>query len=403
MTEKTKQEVQRDTIKVLTGDQSAAEAMKQLQPDVVAAYPITPQTEIVMTYSQFVADGLVDTEMVPVESEHSAMSACVGAAAGGARTMTATSANGLALMWEIVYIAASTRLPIIMPVVNRALSAPINIHCDHSDSMGARDAGWIQMYCENAQEVYESIILAMKIGEHKDIRLPVMICQDGFITSHAAEGVGLLDDKAVQDFIGEYKPYYPLLDVDNPVTYGPLDLQDYYFEHKRQQSEAISNAKKLIPEIAGEFKKISGNYYDSVEGYKLEDAEVALVAMGSTCGTAKATIDGLREKGVKAGLLKIRFFRPFPVQEIVSALSGVKAVGILDRSESFSTQGGPVFSEIRSAFYEADKKPLITNYIYGLGGRDINTSDLESVFEELSDISEKNKVDNKVVYLGVRE
>jgi pyruvate ferredoxin oxidoreductase alpha subunit len=391
------------TVKILTGDQAAAEAMKQLNPDVVAAYPITPQTEIVMTYSQFVADGQVDTELIPVESEHSAMSACVGAAAAGARTMTATSANGLALMWEIVYIAASTRLPIIMPVVNRALSAPINIHCDHSDSMGARDSGWLQIYCENAQEVYESIILAMKIAEHKDIRLPVMVCQDGFITSHAAERVDLLDPKTVTDFIGPYKATFPLLDLEKPVTYGPLDLQDYYFEHKRQQSEAMLNAKKVIPQVAKEFSQIVNKYYDFVEGYKLDDAEIALVAIGSTCGTAKVVVDELREKGIKAGLLKIRVFRPFPAEDIVRALLNVKVVAVLDRSESFSARGGPLFGDIRSAFYESENKPLITNYIYGLGGRDINTSHIEGIYNSLLAFKEKGRVDNLVFYLGVRE
>ncbi len=390
-------------LKALTGDQAAAEAMRQLNPDVVAAYPITPQTEIVMAYSQFVADGIVDTEMIPVESEHSAMSACVGAAAAGARTMTATSANGLALMWEVVYIAASTRLPIVMPVVNRALSAPINIHCDHSDSMGARDSGWLQMYCENAQEVYESIILAIKIAEHSQIRLPIMVCQDGFITSHAVEGIKILDDTKVKEFIGEYKPNFPLLDVDNPVTYGPLDLQDYYFEHKRQQSEAMLNAKRLIPEIVGEFKKLINKDYGFVEKYRLDDADIAIVALGSTCGTTKAVVDNMRERGIKAGLLKLRFFRPFPADEVVSALSGVKAVAILDRSESFSNQGGPVFNQVRAAFYESDKKPLISNYIYGLGGRDINIANIESVYEGLIKNIEKNKVDTLITYLGVRE
>ncbi len=242
-------------IVALTGDQAAAEAMRQIEPDVVAAYPITPQTEIVMTFAQFVADGRVQTEMIPVESEHSAMSACVGAAAAGARTMTATSANGLALMWEIVYIAASTRLPIVMPVVNRALSAPINIHCDQSDTMGARDSGWIQIYCENNQEVYENIIMAVKIAEHQDVLLPVMVCQDGFITSHAVEGIKIYDDKQVKDFIGEYRLKHTLLEVEKPVTYGPLDLQDYYFENKRQQSEAVKKDLKAIPQVFAEFKK----------------------------------------------------------------------------------------------------------------------------------------------------
>ena len=394
---------QKNMIKAITGDQAAAEAMRQINPDVVAAYPITLQTEIVMTYSQFAADGLVDTEMIPVESEHSAMSACVGAAAAGARTMTATSANGLALMWEVIYIAASNRLPIVMPVVNRALSAPINIHCDHSDSMGARDAGWIQIYCENAQEVYESIIMAVRIAEHPDILLPVMVCQDGFITSHAVEGVNVFDDEAVRKFIGEYKARFPLLDVDKPVTYGPLDLQDYYFEHKRQQSEAIKNAKRLIPQICAEFKSMPTKEYGFIEEYKMQDAQVAIVAMSSTCGTARTVVDALRDQGLKAGLVKIRFFRPFPAEEIAVSLSKMKAVAIFDRSESFSNRGGPVFAEVRSALYELTNKPLITNYIYGLGGRDIDTKQIESVYRGLLDMVKQNKVENLVNYLGVRE
>jgi pyruvate ferredoxin oxidoreductase alpha subunit len=387
----------------LTGDQAVAEAMKQINPDVVAAYPITPQTEIVMTFSKFVADGLVDTELIPVESEHSAMSACVGAAASGVRTMTATSANGLALMWEVIYIAASNRLPIVMPVVNRALSAPINIHCDHSDSMGARDSGWIQFYCENGQEAYETTIMAVRIAEHKDVLLPVMVCQDGFITSHALEGVEIFEDGTVKKFIGERQAQYSLLDVDNPVTYGPLDLQDYYFEHKRQQSEAMKNAKNLIPQIFAEFKKTFGKDYAFIEKYKMDDAKMAIVVLSSTAGTARTVVDNLRKKGIKAGLLKLRVFRPFPAEEIATALSNVKAVAVLDRSESFANRGGPVFSEIRSALYESAPKPLIVNYIYGLGGRDINTKHIESVYTDLSDIIKQNKVKTLINYLGVRE
>ena len=386
----------------LTGDQAAAEAMRQIEPDVVAAYPITPQTEIVMTFAQFVADGRVQTEMIPVESEHSAMSACVGAAASGARTMTATSANGLALMWEIVYIAASTRLPIVMPVVNRALSGPINIHCDHSDTMGARDSGWLQIYCERNQEVYENIIMAVKIAEHKDILLPVMVCQDGFITSHAVEGVKLYDDKQVKGFFGEYKIRHSLLDVEKPVTYGPLDLQDYYFEHKRQQSEAIKNSLKAIPHVFAEFKRHFGTEYDFIETYKLDDADVAIIALSSTAGTTKVVVDELRKQGKKAGLLRPRFFRPFPKEKIVRALKGLKAVAILDRSESFSGQGGPLFAEMRSALLDEAEKPLTVNYIYGLGGRDIDTGQIKSVYADLEKIAQEKKVRDLVNYLGVR-
>lgn len=388
----------------LTGDQVAAEAMRQIEPDVVAAYPITPQTEIVMTFSQFVADGKVKTEMIPVESEHSAMSACVGSAAAGARTMTATSANGLALMWEIVYIAASTRLPIVMPVVNRALSGPINIHCDHSDTMGARDSGWIQLYCENAQEVYEKVILAVRIAEHKDILLPVMVCQDGFITSHAIEGVEIFPDEKVKNFVGEYKPVMPtLLNTDAAVTVGPLDLQDFYFEHKRQQAEAMKNAIEVIPQIMAEFNKEFSRNHGLVEEYKLDDADVAIVVLSSTAGTAKSAIDELRREGIKAGLLRPEVFRPFPVDRIVSAISKVKSIAVLDRSESFSGCGGPLFNEIKAALYTSDKKPNVRNYIFGLGGRDIFVDDIKKVYHDLLKIDRSRKIDNEINYIGVRE
>ncbi|NQU73869.1 MAG: pyruvate ferredoxin oxidoreductase [Candidatus Omnitrophica bacterium] len=387
----------------LTGDQAVAEAMRQIEPDVVAAYPITPQTEIVMTFSQFVADGKVNTEMIPVESEHSAMSACVGAAAAGARTMTATSANGLALMWEIVYIAASTRLPIVMPVVNRALSGPINIHCDHSDSMGARDSGWIQVYCENAQEVYENVILAMRIAEHKDVLLPVMVCQDGFITSHAVEGVELFADDQIKKFIGEYKPAMPtMLDVDNPVTYGPFDLQDFYFEHKRQQSEAVKNSLSVIPKIMEEFNKTFGRNHDLIEEYKMDDAEVAIVVLSSTAGTTKVVVDELRSQGMKVGLVRPCFFRPFPKERIIKALLKTKAIAVLDRSESFSGCGGPLFTEIKSAMYDSGVKPYLANYIFGLGGRDIFPEDIRNVYKDLVDIVRTAKSKDQINYLGVR-
>ncbi|NQT90181.1 MAG: pyruvate ferredoxin oxidoreductase [Candidatus Omnitrophica bacterium] len=387
----------------LMGDQAVAEAMRQIDPDVVAAYPITPQTEIVMTFAQFAADGKVDTEMIPVESEHSAMSACVGSAAAGARTMTATSANGLALMWEIVYIAASTRLPIVMPVVNRALSGPINIHCDHSDTMGARNSGWLQVYSENAQEAYENTILGMRIAEHKDILLPIMVCQDGFITSHAVEGVEIFPDEAVKKFVGEYKPVMPtLLNVDKPVTYGPLDLQDFYFEHKRQQSEAIKNSLAIIPEVIDEFNKTFNRKHDLVEEYKLDDADVAILVLSSTAGTTKVVVDELREKGLKVGLLKPCFFRPFPKDRIVSALSKVKAIAVLDRAEAFSGCGGPLYEEVKSVMYDAKVRPHLINYIFGLGGRDIFKEDIANVYKDLLDIAKTGKVKDQLNFIGVR-
>jgi pyruvate ferredoxin oxidoreductase alpha subunit len=383
--------------KPLTGAEAAALAMKQINPDIVAAYPITPQTDIMHSFSQFVADGKVDTELIRVESEHSAMSACVGASAAGARVMTATAANGLALMHEIVYIAASTRLPIVMNVVNRALSGPINIHCDHSDTMAERDSGWIQLYCETAQEVYDLTILAMKLAEHKDILLPVMVCQDGFITSHAVEPVGLMEDKKVKKYIGEYKPKYYLLNVKKPITIGPIDFYDFYFEHKRQQVDAMQKTKELYPKLVKEFKKICKKYYDVVEDYKLKDADYVIVTMSSTAGTTKEVVDELRKKGKKVGLLKIRMFRPFPEEEIVKKLKGKKAVAVLDRAASFGAEA-PLFSEIRAAFYEESKKPKMSSYVFGLGGREIRPSMIEKVYNEL--ISGKAKKEN---YLGVRE
>jgi len=390
-------------ITAITGNEAVAYAIKQINPDVMAAYPITPQTALVQKFSEYVADGLVNTEFVTVESEHSAMSACVGAAAAGGRVMTATSANGLALMFEILYIASSNRLPIIMPMINRALSGPINIHCDHGDSMAARDASWIQIYSENVQEAYDNTIQAVRIAEHMKVRLPIMVMYDGFITSHGIECVEFLDDDKVAKFVGEYLPRYPLLDVNHPVTYGPLDLYDYYFEHKRQQIEAMSKAKKVVLEIGKEFKKAFGREYKLFEEYRLSDAERAIVVLSSTAGTAKEVVDELRTKGEKVGLLKLRLFRPFPYKEIAQALSHLKAIAMLDRSNSFGAFGGPLFTEIISALLETGKVPQNVNYIYGLGGRDINQNDIASIYADLEEIIKTNKVEERVKYFGVRE
>ncbi|MFH1917457.1 MAG: pyruvate ferredoxin oxidoreductase [Nanoarchaeota archaeon] len=385
--------------RALSGAESVANAMRQIDPDVVPAYPITPQTDIMHAFAKFVADGKVTGDLICVESEHSAMSACVGASAAGARVMTATSANGLALMWEIVYIAASLRLPIVMSVVNRALSGPINIHCDHSDSMGCRDSGWMQMYAENNQEAYENTIFAMKFAE--TAKLPIMSCMDGFITSHAIEPVILYDDAKIKAFIGDHQADWPLLDVDRPVTMGPLDLFDYYFEHKRKQSEGIFLAKNIFNEVAKDFEKTFGAKIEVLEKYHFDDADTVIVAMSSTCGTAKVTIDKLRQEGRKVGLLKIRLFRPFPSWELRQLLKGKKVVGVLDRSESFGAFGGPLFTEIRSAMYE-EKGPKIVDYIYGLGGREMDTNLIEQTFNELESYKEK-EVTEYVKYLGVRE
>ncbi len=387
----------------LTGNEAVAQAMRQINPDVVAAYPITPQTEIVQMFSSFVADGDVDTEFVRVESEHSAMSAVIGSAAAGARAMTATSANGLALMWEMVYIAASYRLPIIMPVVNRALSGPINIHCDHSDSMGARDSGWIQLYSENAQEAYDNVVQAVRIAEHPEVQLPVMVCMDGFIISHALDNLHVLPDDTVREFIGAYKPAYSLLDVDSPITVGPLDLQDWFFEHKRQQIEGSHKALEVIPEIARKFSKLSGRDYGFFEEYRTDDADGIIVVLGSTAGTAKDVVDAMRSEGQKVGLVKMRVMRPLPTQQIVRALAGHPAVSVMDRSDTFSTAGGPVYHALRHALYDCEKRPLVSNYVYGLGGRDIRPEDIRRVFDETLEVARTGRITRPITYLGVRE
>lgn len=387
----------------MDGNTVTAEAMRQINPDVLAAYPITPQTSTVQTFSQFVADGEVDTEFIRVESEHSAMSACIGAAAAGGRVMTATAANGLAFMWEMVYIAASYRLPIVMPVVNRALSGPINIHCDHSDSMGARDAGWIQLYGENPQEAYDNALQAVRIAEHEDVLLPVMSMYDGFITSHGVERVQIENDEAVKGFIGPYVPRNPLLDVDNPVTYGPLDFYDFYLEHKRQQVEAMKHAPRVILEVAADFERRFGRRYGFFEEYQLDDAELALVVLSSTAGTARSVVDKLRAEGLKVGLLKPRVFRPFPAEQLTDALRDKAVVGVMDRSDSFGAIGGPLFIELSAAFKIYDVPAKMVDYVFGLGGRDTTPSQIEGVFRDLKNIAETGEIKQLTTYLGVRE
>jgi len=393
------------TFQALTGDNAVAMAMRQINPDVVAAYPITPQTETVEFFAEYVADGLVDTEFVCVESEHSAMSACVGASAAGARVMTATSANGLALMWEIVYIAASLRCPIVMGIVNRALSGPINIHCDHSDVMGMRDSGWIILFSENGQEAYDNVIQAVRIGEHPDVLLPVAVCQDGFITSHAMERVEIYDDSGVKAFAGEYKPRWPLLDLEHPKTYGPLDFYDYYYEHKRQQVEAMEHAPQVILEIAEEFNQKFKRNYGLFEPYRLEDAEVAVVAANSTAGTAKVVVDQLRDEGLKVGLLKPRVFRPFPAKELADTLRHLEAVAVMDRSISFGAMdnAGPLFLEVVAALALHGVQVPVADYVYGLGGRDILPREIEPVYRDMLRVAETGRVERMVTYLSVRE
>ena len=387
----------------LSGNEAAATAMKQINPDVVAAFPITPSTEIPQYFSTFVSNGSVDTEFVAVESEHSAMSACIGAEAAGARAMTATSANGLSLMWEMIYIASSLRLPIVMSLVNRAVSGPLNIHNDHSDAMGVRDAGWIMLFSENNQEAYDNLLMAHRIAEHKDVMLPLMVCQDGFITSHSIENIELVEDDKVKEFVGKYKPEHYLLNRKEPMAIGPLDVQTYLFEHKYQQANAMRNAKKVVKEVSEEFEKLTGRKYSFFEEYKLDDAEIAIVCMNSTAGTTKFVVDSLREKGIKAGLLKVRMFRPFPAEEIAKALGGLKAVAVMDKADSVNGAGGALFEDVTSAMYVNKKQVPMLSYVYGIGGRDTTSYDIESVFTDLQKVAETGNMENPYRYVGVRK
>lgn len=387
----------------LSGNEAVAEALRQINPDVMAAFPITPSTEIPQYFSKLVANGQVDSEFIPVESEHSAMSAVIGSQSAGARSVTATSSAGMALMWEELYLAASNRLPCVLTLVNRALSGPININCDHSDSMGARDSGWIQIYAENNQEVYDNLCMAYRIAEHKDVMLPVMICQDGFITSHAVENIVLNEDEDVKNFVGEYNPENSLLNPECPMAVGPYSVTNYYFEAKRAQAEALKNAKQVTLDVAREYAKISGREYGFFEEYKMDDAEYAVVIIGSAAGTAKDAVDELREQGIKAGLIKIRLFRPFPAEEIAESLKNIKAVALMDRTESYNDNCGPIGSEVTTALYRAGSNALAVNYVYGLGGRDVKVSDMVEVYKELVKTAEAGKVENPYRYMGVRE
>jgi pyruvate ferredoxin oxidoreductase alpha subunit len=386
----------------LSGNEAVAEAIRQINPDVVAAFPITPSTEIPQYISAFKADGRIDTELITVESEHSAMSACIGASAAGVRAMTATSSAGMALMYELLYVAASDRLPIVMAAVNRALSGPININADHSDSMGARDAGWIQIYSENAQEAYDNMLMAHRIAEHPDVMLPVMICQDGFITSHAVENIVTEDDAFVKEFIGEYRPEKYLLNPNESLGVGPYSVSAYYMEIKRQQFEAMQNARRVIAEVSAAFTSLTGRAYAMFEPYRMDDAEFAVLLMSSSAGTGKVAADALRERGVKAGLVKLRVFRPFPAEALADALRGVKALAVMDRSDGFSGCGGPLGAEVRAALYGKADGIRTINCIYGLGGRDIRVEDFYGIFDELARMAEGEKAPD-CRYCGVRE
>ncbi|MDD3303686.1 MAG: pyruvate ferredoxin oxidoreductase [Clostridia bacterium] len=374
----------------LSGNEAVATAMKQINPDVVAAYPITPSTEIPQYFSNFVANGSVSTEFIAVESEHSAMSACIGASAAGARVMSATSSQGLAYMFEMLYIASGMRLPLTLVVANRALSAPINIHNDHSDSMGARDSGFIQLYCENNQEAYDNTIMAIKITEKT--KLPVMVCYDGFITSHSVENISLMENEEVKQFIGEYTPDEYLLDSTKNISMGPLAMQEVYFEKRIELAKAMEDAQDVIIEVSKEFEKITGRKYGLYETYQLEDADYGIVLLNSTAGTAKDVVDELRNKGIKAGLLKPRCFRPLPYNEIPEELRHLKSLAILDKSDTINAYSGPLFSEITSTLYHQNIQIPTINYIYGLGGMDVTTQDIKSVYMDLQEIAKTGKI-----------
>ena len=386
-----------------TGNEAVANAMRIANPDVCGAYPITPATEIMQRFTSYVANGIVKTEMILAESEHSAMSACIGAAVAGGRVATATSAQGLALMWEMLFIASGLRLPIVMGVANRALSAPINIHCDHSDGMGARDCGWIHLYSESAQEAFDNMLQAFRIAEHVDVRLPIMVGLDGFITSHSIETMEWTDDETAGKFVGEYLPIRPLLDIKNPMSYGPLILADMYHEYRKAHEYVMSGVPKVVLDIANEFEQISGRKYGLFESYRIDDAEVGIVVMSSAAGTTKEVVDQLREKGIKAGVLKPRLYRPFPYAEVGEALKHLKAVAVLDRADCFGGSFGPLYMDIASALYQYAKKPVLVNKIFGLGGRDYMPDQAEYVVNELVQIAQDGKVKFVKEYIGVRE
>ncbi len=386
----------------LTGDEAIAYAVKQCNVDVVAAYPITPQTVMVEVISEYVHNGEINTEFVCVESEHSAMSACIGASLTGARVFTATASQGLALMHEMLYIASGLRCPIVMGVANRALSAPINIHCDHSDMMGSRDCGWIQIFSENSQEAYDWIIQAFKIAEDQRVLLPITVNIDAFVLSHSVEGVQVLEDNDVSTFLPARKPVLTI-DPDKPITVGALCLPDYYFEVKFQQIQALKEAPNVIHEVNKEFESLTGRKYGPLETYGMEDAEAAIVCLGSTAGTAKAVAKELRSEGKKVGVIKPWVYRPFPEEDLIKALGDVKAVTVLDRACSFGAPFNALCSDIIATLYRHGKEVKVFNCLYGLGGRDVTPNDLKAIFNEVLETAKTGRVKEYMKFVGVRE
>lgn len=387
----------------LSGNEAIATAMRQINPDVFAMFPITPSTEIPQYYAQYVADGRVDTEFICVESEHSAMSACLGAEAAGCRAVTATSSAGLSFMNEVLYVAASSRLPVVLAVSNRALTGPININHDYSDSMAERDSGFIQIYSENNQEAYDNYLQAHRIAEHPDVRLPLMVCEDGFITSHAIENIEIEEDDAVKAFVGEYHPENYLLKQENPLAVGPYGVTGYYMEARVAQAHAMMNARQVIRDVAADFEKTFGRHYGLIEEYRMEDAEIAMVIMGSSAGTARVAADVLRDRDIKAGVIKVRVFRPFPGEEIARALSGCKAVAVMDKSEGFSACGGPLYAETAGACFNLQNRPALVDIVFGLGGRDFTVRAAESVFDRLKGIADGGDIGPVYSHMGQRE
>ena len=386
----------------LTGNEAIAYAVKQCNVDLIAAYPITPQTIMVEVISEYVYNGEIDAEFVCAESEHSAMSACIGASLTGARVFTGTASQGLALMHEMLYIASGLRCPIVMGVANRALSAPLNIHGDHYDMMGSRDCGWIQVYAENSQEAYDWTIQAFKIAEDPRVLLPVSVNIDGFILSHCVENIVVLEDEDVARFL---PPRGPLITIDptKPITVGAICLPDYYFEVKFQQVQALKEAYKVIREVNREYKKLSGRRYDLVETYAMEDAEAAILCLGSTAGTAKVVAKELRKEGEKVGVVKPWVYRPFPEEDLIKALGDVKALAVLDRACSFGAPFNALCSDIIATLYRYEKEIKVFNCVYGLGGRDITPMEIRGIFEEALETARSERIKEHVKFVGVRE
>ena len=385
-----------------TGDEAVAYAAKQCDIDVVAAYPITPQTIIVERFSDYVANGEVDTEFLHVESEHSAMSACVGASLAGGRVFTSTASQGLALMHEVLYLASGLRCPIVMAVVNRALSAPINIHGDQSDMMGSRDCGWIQLYAENGQEAYDLTIQAFKIAECESVQLPVTVNLDGFTVSHATESMKSIADEDVKRFLPLRKPVFKL-DPASPISVGGMALPEYYYETKRQQEEALRLSDEVVQKVGKEYGELTGRSYGYMETFGLEDADAAIIALGSTCGTVRSVAKQLRAKGEKVGSIKLWMYRPFPTEELLSTIKDLKALAVMDKAISFGAPYGALCSDIASALQNTGSELRLLNMIYGLGGRDIAASTIESVFEEALQTAKTGKVKERIRFLDVRE